>query len=181
MPRRASNKQPPTSFESGETLAESFVAPEEEPDIAVYRPDREGIRKVLGDLEAEVMEYIWDNQAAHNDGVTVRDVYEAFRQERRIAYTTVMTTMARLARKHLLRARKIEAAYFYSPSLTKTEFIESFVSRILQNLLVSFAETTEAELTKLVDNSEKQKEQIAALRERVSKLRTGKEQAGQKG
>jgi hypothetical protein len=30
-----------------------------EPDISTFRPDRPGIRKVLGDLEAEIMELIW--------------------------------------------------------------------------------------------------------------------------
>ena len=30
-----------------------------EPDISVFRPDRPGVRKVLGDLEAEIMELIW--------------------------------------------------------------------------------------------------------------------------
>lgn len=35
-----------------------------EPDITVYRPDRPGIRKVLGDLEAEIMEFVW----AHASG-----------------------------------------------------------------------------------------------------------------
>lgn len=30
-----------------------------EPAISVFHPDRPGIRKVLGDLEAEIMELIW--------------------------------------------------------------------------------------------------------------------------
>ena len=51
-----------------------------EPDISVFRPDRPGIRKVLGDLEAEIMELVWSRPA--DQGTTVRDVFE-FLYERR--------------------------------------------------------------------------------------------------
>lgn len=69
------------------------------PDISVFRPDRPGIRKVLGDLEAEIMKLIWDRPT--DEGTTVREVFEGLYERRRIAYTTVMNTMARLARKHV--------------------------------------------------------------------------------
>ncbi len=36
---------------------------EPELDISVFRPDRPGIRKVLGDLEAEIMELVWERLA----------------------------------------------------------------------------------------------------------------------
>ena len=44
-----------------------------EPEISVFRPDRLGIRKVLGDLEAEIMELIWARPPSQ--GTTVRDVF----------------------------------------------------------------------------------------------------------
>src|SRR5947209_13966972 len=86
-----------------------------EPDISVFRPDRPGIRKVLGDLEAEIMELIWARPA--EQGTTVREVFEILYERRRIAYTTVMNTMTRLAKKHLLRVEKQDLAYVYYPSL----------------------------------------------------------------
>src|SRR5947209_13525221 len=103
-----------------------------EPEISVFRPDRPGIRTVLGDLEAEVMELIWAHPADH--GSTVRDVFEVLYERRRIAYTTVMTTMARLAKKHLLRAEKVDQAYVYYPAFSQEEFVSRFVGRILENL-----------------------------------------------
>ncbi|MBI2322961.1 MAG: BlaI/MecI/CopY family transcriptional regulator [Chloroflexi bacterium] len=119
------------------------------PDVNVFRPDRPGIRKVLGDLEAEIMELIWARPA--DRGTTVRDVFEALYEHRSIAYTTVMNTMARLARKKLLRVEKAEQAYVYYPKLTREEFISGFVSRILEDLLISFAGLTLATLDKLAD------------------------------
>src|SRR5258706_14199477 len=94
-----------------------------EPDFSVIRTDRPGIRKVLGDLEAEIMELIWSHPA--DQGITVRDVFEVLYERRlsesaderrRIAYTTVMNTMTRLAQKQLLRVEKVDQAYVYYPN-----------------------------------------------------------------
>ena len=110
------------------------------PDLSVFRPDRPGIRKVLGDLEADIMEVIWAQPL--EKGTTVRDVFEKLYKERAIAYTTVMNTMTRLAKKRVLRTEKQDQAYVYYPSFTQDEFILRFVGHVLENLLVSFAGPT---------------------------------------
>ena len=69
-------------------------------DNASFRYNQVGLRKFLGDLECEIMELVWKKA---NPTVTVRDIYDALRQQRQIAYTTVMTTMVRLSEKGLLR------------------------------------------------------------------------------
>jgi predicted transcriptional regulator len=111
-----------------------------EPEITVFRPDRPGIRKVLGDLEAEIMELVWERPAGA--GTTVRDVFEVLYERRRMAYTTVMNTMSRLAKKHFLRVEKQDQAYVYYPTLTQPEFVSRFVGRILEDLLVNFSGAT---------------------------------------
>ena len=120
-----------------------------EMDIGVFRPDRPGIRKVLGDLEAEIMELIWSRADGHSQGTTVRDIFEILYERRRLAYTTVMSTMTRLAKKGLLRAEKSEHAYIYYPTLTQDEFISRFVGRILDDLLVNFSGVTLERLSTL--------------------------------
>src|SRR5438128_4666272 len=122
-----------------------------EPDISVFRPDRPGIRKVLGDLEAEIMELIWARPA--EQGTLVRDVFEVLYERRRVAYTTVMNTMTRLAKKRLLRVEKKDQAYVYYPNLTQQEFVSSFVGRILEDLLVNFSGATLESLDALPDQS----------------------------
>lgn len=118
-------------------------------DFSVVHPDRPGIRKVLGDLEAEIMELIWSRPP--DQGTTVRDVFEVLYERRllaptdarrRIAYTTVMNTMTRLAKKHLLRAEKHDQAYIYYLNFTQEEFVSHFVEHMLENLLVNFSGTT---------------------------------------
>jgi predicted transcriptional regulator len=120
-----------------------------EPSIGLFRPDRPGIRKVLGDLEAEIMELVWSRPSGIS--TTVRDIFETLSRRRRIAYTTVMTTMARLARKRLLRVRREGAAYVYSPAFTQDEFVSRVVGRILEDLLVSFTGETVERLRTIKD------------------------------
>lgn len=120
-----------------------------EPNLDVLHTDRPGIRKVLGDLEAEIMEIIWAQQSII--GITVREVFEILYTRRRIAYTTVMSTMARLAKKKLLRAEKVEQAYIYRPSSTQEQFIARLVGHVLDNLLVGFSEATLDHVQSLAD------------------------------
>src|SRR5579884_1098378 len=99
-----------------------------EPDITTLHLNRPGIRAALGDLEADVMELVWARPPG--EAITVRDVFETLYERRRLAYTTVMNTMARLARKGLLHAEKVDQAYVYYPNFTEEEFISRFVGRI---------------------------------------------------
>jgi predicted transcriptional regulator len=120
-----------------------------EPEISVFRPDRAGIRSVLGDLEAEIMERVWARPPG--EGVTVREVFEELYERRRIAYTTVMNTMTRLAKKRMLRAEKQGQAYLYHATVTEQEFVSRFVGRILESLLVGFTGATLERVDALAD------------------------------
>ncbi len=120
-----------------------------EAEITVFYPDRPGIRKVLGDLEAAIMELIWARSV--EQGTTVRDIFEQLYTQRRIAYTTVMSTMTRLAKKKVLAVERHEQGYVYRPTVTEQEFIAHVVSRILEDLFVSFAQPTLLGLDDLSD------------------------------
>jgi predicted transcriptional regulator len=148
-------------------------------DIGVFRPDRPGIRKVLGDLEAGIMELVWARPAGQ--GTTVRDIFEVLYQRRRIAYTTVMNTMTRLAKKGLLRTEKVEQTYVYYPNLTQEEFVARFVGRILEDLLVSFSGVTLERVQALSDPGMAHRAQrlLDAIAERrATEEAEGREQSG---
>jgi predicted transcriptional regulator len=134
-----------------------------EPDISLFRPDRPGIRKVLGDLEAEIMELIWER--AGDQHTTVREIFEVLYERRRIAYTTVMNTMVRLAKKRLLRVEKQDRAYVYLPNYTEQEFISQFVDRILKDLIFNFSSATMDSLRALPDS-----EEVRLMRRRLDEL-----------
>lgn len=86
-------------------------------------------RKLLGDLERNIMEIMWRIETA-----TIRDVYEELRVNRRIAYTTVMTIMNRLCDKGLLRKDCNESAFVYSTRMSRDEFIHLLICEILDVL-----------------------------------------------
>jgi len=137
------------------------------PEVVNLRLDRPGVRAALGDLEAGVMEAIWARPPG--TAVTVREVFEALYGRRRLAYTTVMTTMARLARKGLLVAEKSGSAYLYRAALSREEFIDHVVGAALERLLVNFAGATRRQLEKLTDPEVRAR--LAELLEQVERRR----------
>lgn len=142
-----------------------------EPEFSVFRPDRPGVRKVLGDLEAEIMELVWAKLAG--ESVTVRDVFEVLGSRRAIAYTTVMNTMTRLARKRLLRVEKAGLAYVYYPGMTEEQFVSRMVGRVLQDLFVSFEGATLERLNELDPDAA---ERARAWLEEIARRRSEEEQ-----
>ena len=115
-----------------------------DPEISVFHPGRAGIRQVLGDLEAEIMELIWARP--QEQGTTVRDIFEVLYERRHLAYTTVQSTMNRLVKKRMLRAETEEHTYLYYPTLTQGDFISRFAARVLEGLLSNFTGATQEQL-----------------------------------
>lgn len=72
----------------------------------------------FGELEAVVMDRVWSRDP---DMVTVRDIFEELSEERRIAYTTVMSTMDNLYTKGWLQRERDGRAYRYWATLTREE------------------------------------------------------------
>jgi predicted transcriptional regulator len=110
----------------------------------ILRPDRAGVRMVLGDLEAQIMDVIWEQEPA--SWCTVREVYERLREQRYIAYTTVMNTMTRLAKKGLLESRRQEQAYLYRPRTNRDSFMRDVIGHVLEQMLAQFSGPTQTAL-----------------------------------
>lgn len=102
-----------------------------------FKPQKAGLKQVLGDLEADVMEYVWDSGQC-----TVRDVHEHLCRVRELAYTTVMTVMARLATKGILLREPEGNSYVYMPAMTREEYVSRVVGEVLDALLSSHSEQT---------------------------------------
>ena len=83
----------------------------------------------IGSLEADILAIIWEK-----DRATVRDVYEALRQQRPIAYTTVMTVMNNLVKKELLTQDRTAIAYVYTPAIPGNEVASTILDSVVQRL-----------------------------------------------
>ena len=96
----------------------------------------------LNPQELAIMKVVWRKGTA-----TVRDVYEALREERPIAYTTVMTMMRILDDKGYLEKELVDRAHVYKPTKARQQvvgaMVKDFVDRVFdgasESLLVHLA------------------------------------------
>ena len=75
------------------------------------------------------MKVIWQH-----DKATVRQVYETLREQRPVAYTTVMTMMNILEDKGYLKKGRAERAFVYTPTRSRQQvvgrMVKDFVDRV---------------------------------------------------
>lgn len=99
---------------------------------------------VLGRLESEVMEIIWNRGES-----SVHQVAEQL--ARPLAYTTVMTTLDRLFKKGLLDRRKLERAFSYSAKLSRSEWEQIRTGEFVAGFLTGSERSSELLLSCLVE------------------------------
>jgi predicted transcriptional regulator len=92
------------------------------------RAGKKGIELRLHDLEAAIMDIVWSKQLS---AFAVSEVLAVLEKRRDIAYTTVMTTVARLHQKGVLERKRDGRRYLYSPRLTREQFLESTAREVL--------------------------------------------------
>jgi predicted transcriptional regulator len=123
-----------------------------------FKPARKGLGQVLGPLESEIMRQVWDQGQT-----TVKQVHRVLARQREIAYTTVMTTMSRLAEKGFLVRTRRGMAYLYRPSMTKAEFDRWVMHSVLSGLIDTYDSATMEYLVEYL--SEERPDQLDHLRE----------------
>lgn len=118
--------------------------------------------KILGELELVIMEYIWQAKAP----VTVPEVHAHLKGSRRLAYTTTMTVMGRLAEKGLLGRDASRRPYSYWATVSKQDYSADLMMGVLRELgdrraaLASFVERISGRDAKLLT------EMLSGLEER---------------
>jgi predicted transcriptional regulator len=126
---------------------------------------RNQLQGLLGPLETEVMEIVWDQ-----GDTTVRDVHAALARRRELAYTTVMTTMARLASKGVLVRDTSGLAHRYRPTMTREQYARSTVTSVVDWLVESFPEPAMSYFVEVV-NDGGDPALMQALRDKVDRAR----------
>jgi len=106
--------------------------------------------------ELELMKVVWQRGSA-----TVRDVYEALLERRRIAYTTVMTMLNVLEKKGHLAKRAEGRSYVYAPVRTKQRVLGAMVREFVERVFDGSAEPLLVHLLEERQLSEKDIDQLA--------------------
>jgi predicted transcriptional regulator len=109
--------------------------------------------------ELEIMKIVWER-----DKATVRDVYEALLERRKVAYTTVMTMMKILEQKKYLKKTLADRAYVYRPAQPKGQVIGAMVREFVNRVFNGSAEPLLVHLVEEHGLSPKELEEIAHLR-----------------
>lgn len=124
----------------------------------------------ISNLEADIMNIVWSKEK-----ITVREVHEIIllkeikkKQHGFIPYTTVMSTMAILTDKGLLKQDKSAKTYIYSSAMDKKELSKNIIMSVVEKLLNSdsvskidrflsnrnnISKESMADILKIIDNS----------------------------
>ena len=115
----------------------------------------------LTSQELEIMKLVWQR-----DSATVRDIYEALLETRKVAYTTVMTMMKILERKKYLKRTQVDRAYVYRPTQPKRKVVGDMVREFIDRVFNGSASPLLVHLVEEHDLSPEELEEIAQLRRR---------------
>ena len=108
--------------------------------------------------ELEIMKVIWPLERA-----TVREVYEALRERRTIAYTTVQTMMNILQEKGHLKKEPGEKAQCYVPVRPKRAVVGSMVHEFVDRVFDGSARSLLVHLVKEKGLTERERRALQKL------------------
>ncbi len=124
----------------------------------------------LGELELDIMGIVWSMERA-----TVKDVFEVMYERRKLAYTTIMTVMNRLAVKRILAQDKSTVPYVYTPLVERDEMAHSMVGEVVDRMLEG---SSSAVISFLVDRGGMSDDEISQLK---AKIAEAEKEAGKEG
>lgn len=116
----------------------------------------------MSDSEEQIMEFIW----AAGHPVTTREIIANLPEGNDWKQSTVITFLARLMGKGILKATRISKANYYEPCITEQEYrnfeTKQFIADVHKGSVLGF-------INSLCDNGDLTKEDIEKLMKRLKK------------
>ncbi|MBE2235471.1 MAG: BlaI/MecI/CopY family transcriptional regulator [Anaerolinea sp.] len=137
--------------------------------IQSFRLHQEGLARVFGELEAKVMEAVWDLQQP-----TVQQVCDHLGPD--YNYKTVMTVLNRLVDKRALTRQRVSRAFIYRASQSREAFLCRVSRAIMGGLVRDFGSLAVAQFVETLDEIDPQ--QLAELERMVQERRRAQMEAG---
>jgi predicted transcriptional regulator len=127
----------------------------------------------LGPLEREILNLVWDLQAA-----TVKDVHQRILAdpERELAYTSVTTVLKRLTHKGWLVCNREDKTFVWQPRVTREQANALFAYEQLQQFLAVGNPDIVAAFADELDQASL--DQLDAIAQRLRQLRRDREEQG---
>ncbi len=112
----------------------------------------------LGETEMEILHHVWKLEKA-----TVSQVQERILEDRKVAYTTIMTIMKNLSEKGLLDKELQGNTYVYSPAQPAGEVQQNLVRQFVDKVFKGSPAALVQSLVKAEKLSPKDREEIERL------------------
>jgi predicted transcriptional regulator len=104
--------------------------------VGAFRLRAEGLERVLGSIEAEVMEYVW----TAGEPVPIRAVRAALMPHRPLSFNTVVSVVNHLVDKGLLRRERARRGHVFTPTLGREEFVAGVSREVAAGLIRDFGD-----------------------------------------
>lgn len=112
----------------------------------------------LGERELQILNTVWELCTA-----SVSDVHGILSQNEEIAYTTVMTTMKKLADKGYLTYEEVDKKYVYRPYMKPGDVRKGLLSDLIRSAFSGSPLSLVRTLVQDEELSEKEREEIRRL------------------
>jgi len=121
------------------------------------------LKKRLGKFEFQIMKMMWSR-----DKASVRDVWEKFYPERKLAYTTIATLMKKLEEKGFLRHEEVDRTYIYYPVVSQ----DNVSHGMLKDITDSFFNGSTADLVSmLIQNENLSEKELDKIQQNIDEYR----------
>ena len=117
----------------------------------------------ISNSEMQIMEYVWDVGRA----VTTAEIMQNLPGEKNWSQKTVITFLARLIEKKVLKATRIGRAFHYEACITAREYRNQATKRFINDVHKG---SVFGCISALCDSGNLTKEDIDAIRERIKEL-----------
>lgn len=138
--------------------------------VKSFKLEGAGPGRVLGALEAQIMEAVWELSEA-----SVQDVCDRLGPQHN--YKTVMTVMNRLVEKRVLTRRRLSKAFMYSATQPRDQFMNSVSRSVIGGLIADFGPSAIAQFVEAVGEmgSDELAELDRLLHQKITDSRSGNE------
>jgi predicted transcriptional regulator len=131
--------------------------------VGTFRLQAEGLERVLGSIEAQVMEHVWAAAAP----VSIRAVHTALQPTRPRSFNTVVSVMNHLVDKGLLLRERARRGHVFRPAVTRDEFLRQVSRQVATGLIRDFGDLAVAQfLDALREHDPEALARLASLIER---------------
>lgn len=109
--------------------------------VGAFRLQAQGLERVLGSIEAEVMNHVWE--AA--EPVPIRSVREALLPQRPLSFNTVVSVVNHLVEKGLLHRERARRGHVFSAAVTREQFLAGVSREVAAGLIRDFGDLAVAQ------------------------------------